>query len=55
MQPIRMRCPNPKCRVILSIPQEMTGQRVRCAGCGESFPVPFLGRTAVRKPFRKAG
>ena len=34
------RCPNPDCRAVLSIPEEMMGQRVRCAGCGQSLLVP---------------
>lgn len=34
------RCPNPDCKAVLSIPEEMMGQRVRCAGCGQSFLVP---------------
>ncbi len=57
MRSLRIRCPNPKCHVILSIPVKMHGQRVRCAGCGQSFlaPVQPAGRTANKKRYRKAG
>ena len=40
MLSFRLRCPNPKCRVVLSIPEQLHGQHVRCAGCGTSFLVP---------------
>ncbi|RPI61530.1 MAG: hypothetical protein EHM48_05495 [Planctomycetaceae bacterium] len=40
MLSLRLRCPNPKCRVVLSIPEQLHGQHVKCAGCGTSFLVP---------------
>ena len=40
MRSTKFRCPNPDCRVVLSIPAQVQGQRVRCAGCGQSFVVP---------------
>ena len=43
MRSINFQCPNPQCRVALSIPSQMQGQRVRCAGCGQSFLVPPAG------------
>jgi len=57
MRPLRIRCPNPKCRVILSIPPELRAQRVKCAGCGQSFSVPVsLARQGESKTrYRQAG
>jgi len=53
---IKFRCPNPKCRVVLSIPQKMRGRHVRCAGCGQEFIVPIisLSRGDRKGSFRKA-
>jgi hypothetical protein len=49
----KYRCPNPKCRKTLAIPQSSQGKEVRCEGCKELFvaPVRFdlaetLGRAA---------
>jgi len=57
MRVLRVRCPNPRCRVILAIPREIQGQRVKCAGCGQSFPVPIslADRSGVKNRLRKAG
>jgi len=57
MRPLTYRCPNPKCRTMLVIPESMRGQTVRCADCGHSFVVPILLRVEGRKPgnYRKAG
>jgi len=58
MRSIKFRCPNPQCRVTLSIPTPMQGQRVKCAGCGESFlvppSVPSGGRNARNKKGKTA-
>jgi uncharacterized Zn finger protein len=54
---VRIRCPNPRCGVMLSVPQTVLGQRVRCAACGESFiasAVPAV-RAFTRPRRRKAG
>jgi len=40
MSSINHRCPNPRCRVMLSIPRRPHWRRVRCAVCGRSFDVP---------------
>lgn len=40
MPTLRLRCPNSNCRVVLSIPENMQGQRARCAACGHAFMVP---------------
>ncbi|MDY6914670.1 MAG: hypothetical protein SVT52_09485 [Planctomycetota bacterium] len=46
---------NPKCRVMLTVPEQMRGQRVRCAACGEIFFVPPPAEPATkRKRLRKA-
>ena len=42
MQCFEHRCPNPKCRALLSIPEEMRGHSARCAKCRQSFFVPFI-------------
>ena len=50
MADARVRCPNPECHMILSVPVESQGQRVRCAACGESFLTPLTGiRNRLRK------
>lgn len=40
MRSIKVRCPNPTCHAVLSIPPQLQGQKVRCAGCEHSFFVP---------------
>lgn len=53
---MKLRCPNPQCRVTLSIPGEMQGQRVQCAGCGHSFFVPMVAlHTPPVKPNKALG
>ncbi len=53
MRPLQLKCPNPQCRLMLMIPGEAFGQRVKCAGCGQSFVVPMIRITAPRKTRRK--
>ncbi len=58
MQTTKFRCPNPECRVTLSIPAQIQGQRVRCAGCGQSFVVPptsLKGTGITKKRNRRSG
>jgi len=38
MRSLKLRCPNPKCRVNLKIPHHMRSQKVRCPICGQSVP-----------------
>ena len=40
MLSLRIRCPNARCRIGLLIPEQLQGQQVRCAGCGQAFLVP---------------
>ena len=56
MRSYTVRCPNPQCRVMLVIPEEMMGLRVRCAGCSHLFVVPLLLSRADKTPkrYRKA-
>ncbi len=60
MKPFSYRCPNPKCRVVLSIPESMRGQSARCGSCSQEFMVPFVVSRTLRKdepqspPMRKA-
>ena len=53
---IKFRCPNLRCRVVLSIPHKMRGRHVRCAGCGQEFVIPILSlsRGDRKGSFRKA-
>jgi len=57
MRLFKHRCPNPKCRALLAIPEKVRGQYVRCASCGQFFFVPLLLRatTGGHGPVRKAG
>jgi hypothetical protein len=54
-------CPNPKCRVVLSIPESMRGQSARCGSCSQEFMVPFAMPLTLRTtkpqspPLKKAG
>jgi len=48
MEQLKFRCPNPQCRIMLSIPWSMQGQRVRCAGCGQQFFAPPAGMRSSR-------
>jgi len=47
MRPFQYRCPNPKCRVLLSIPESMRGRSARCGSCSQEFVAPFI----VSRPF----
>ena len=49
MSSVKLRCPNPGCHLVLEVPEEMFGQRVRCGGCGCSFIAP-LGRAKPPNP-----
>lgn len=44
-EPIKIRCPNLLCRVILSVPRDMRGECIRCANCGETLKVPSPSST----------
>ena len=35
--PAAVRCPNPKCSRLSSVPDAAAGRRVRCPGCGTAF------------------
>jgi len=52
MKPFSYRCPNPKCRAMLSIPASMRGQTAKCGSCSQEFVVPFLvsGSLSPGKP-----
>jgi LSD1 subclass zinc finger protein len=44
--PVKMICPNLKCRKILSVPDEVRGKQVKCQYCQTTFRVP----TSAAKP-----
>lgn len=52
MKQLKLRCPNHKCRLMLMIPEENYGRRVRCASCGHSFIVPIVQTSGRSKPGR---
>lgn len=47
MYTVRVPCPNPACRTLLSVPARLGGQKVRCACCGQVVRVP--DRPSLRK------
>jgi LSD1 subclass zinc finger protein len=49
--PVKMICPNLKCRKILSVPDEVRGKQVKCQFCQTTFRVP----TSAPKPAAPAG
>ena len=48
MLSLRVRCPGPKCQVTLHVPEQLCGQIVRCARCGQSFAVPPMVAPRLR-------
>jgi len=60
MKSFSYRCPNPRCRAMLSIPESMRGQSARCGSCSQEFVVPFVVPRTLKKdkppspPLRKA-
>jgi LSD1 subclass zinc finger protein len=38
--PVKIICPNLKCRKILSVPDEVRGKQVKCQYCQTTFRVP---------------
>lgn len=37
---ITVLCPDLKCRMVLAVPEETRGKKVRCKFCGTTFVVP---------------
>src|SRR5215218_6069680 len=37
---IRVRCPNPDCEIVYTVPAEYAGKRARCAECGTRTLIP---------------
>jgi len=48
MTTMRVQCPNPKCRTILSVSIRYCGWRVRCSCCRKVFRMPRVRRTQKR-------
>lgn len=44
---IRVRCPNPDCEIVYTVPAEYAGKRARCAECGTRTLIP-APRAAIR-------
>ena len=47
---IRLFCPNLICRMVLEVPEQTRGRRVRCSHCGMTFLVPKKAERAKPKP-----
>ena len=41
--PIRVECPNPKCKKTLQAPDDHAGKKARCPGCGHIITIPEPG------------
>ncbi|MFA5865279.1 MAG: hypothetical protein WC975_11405 [Phycisphaerae bacterium] len=37
---VSILCPNLKCRMVLAVPDDTRGKKVRCKYCGMTFAVP---------------
>ena len=50
--PIKVHCPNPKCKKSLEAPDDRVGQKARCPGCGHiiTVPDPAFALTEVGDP-----
>jgi hypothetical protein len=46
---VTVLCPNLKCRMILSVPDQVRGKKVRCKYCGMTFIVPEKAGTVLRR------
>lgn len=55
------RCPNPKCRAVLAMPESLRGRPAKCGKCSQEFVAPLLGPILSRgdggpvRPLKKAG
>src|SRR5436189_2247817 len=50
---IRVRCPNPDCEIVYTVPAEYAGKRARCAECGTRTLIPTP--RAVIRPTKPTG
>ena len=48
--PIRVECPNPKCKKVLQAPDEHAGKKARCPGCGHIITIPEPKTMLVEVP-----
>ena len=61
MRTFPYRCPNPKCRAVLAIPESLRGRSARCGKCSQEFVLPLLTALPRRedgrppRPLKKAG
>lgn len=46
---IKLRCPNLRCKSILSVPPHFRGKAVRCGICGQSLVVPNVKKDGKKK------
>ncbi len=49
MTSMRVQCPNPRCRTVLSVPIRYCGARVRCFCCRHVFRMPHVPRPQGRR------
>jgi hypothetical protein len=52
MPTVSFRCPNPECRQLLAIPDDLRGPQARCAKCGHLFSAPLLSVLRMWEPAR---
>ena len=50
---VTVLCPNLKCRMVLSVPEQVRGKKVRCKYCGMTFVVPEKSETLARRESEK--
>ena len=45
---VRVRCPNLRCRAVLSVSADKRGRCVRCEMCGQSLMIPLPAASRPR-------
>ncbi len=52
--PVQLICPNLKCRKLLSVPDEVRGEIVKCQHCKTHFRVPAGAKSRTAAPAKPA-
>jgi hypothetical protein len=50
---VTVLCPNLKCRMVLSVPDQARGKKVRCKYCGMTFVVPERSGSGAKREGEK--